>query len=232
MVSTKEPQWIAVNNNVLAYFSGVPTLVVCDNCKQAVIANRGWIAPELNKDYAEWAEHNHTVILPAKVKKPKYKSSVENAVSILEKGFFHDMEEMDYFSLEQFNRDLWRHLDKLNNAPFTKKPHSRRYYWDEERRELMSLPTVPYEYMERRTAKVSSDYHVRFDNAYYSVDRAYLHKEVLIRASASIVKIFSKEGVFICEWPRATAKSQKSQWSTDPNHLPENCRKISEWNGT
>ena len=124
MVSTKEPQWIAANNNALAYFGGVPALVICDNCKQAVIVNRDWIAPELNKDYAEWAEHNHTVILPAKVKKPKCKSSVENAVGILEKGFFHDMEEMEYFSLEQFNRDLWRYLDKLNNAPFTKKPHS------------------------------------------------------------------------------------------------------------
>ena len=139
------------------------------------------------------------------------------------------MEEMDYFSLEQFNRDLWKHLDELNSAPFTKKPHSRRYYWDEERRELMPLPPVPYEYMERRTAKVSSDYHVRFDNAYYSVDRAYLHREVLIRASATTVKIFSKEGEFICEWPRATVKSQ---WSTDLNHLPANFKEMSEWNGT
>ena len=229
MVSTKEPQWIEVNNHALEYFGGVPALVVCDNCKQAVIANRDWIEPELNKDYAEWAEHNHTVILPAKVRKPKYKSSVENAVGILEKGFFHDMEEMDYFSLEQFNRDLWRHLEKLNAAPFAKKPHCRRYYWEEERRELMPLPPAPYEYMERRVAKVSSDYHVRFDNAYYSVDRAYLHKEVLIRASASTVRIFSKEGTLICEWPRATSRSQ---WSTDPNHLPTNYRELSEWNGT
>ena len=229
MVSTKEPQWIAVNNHALAYFGGVPALVVCDNCKQAVIANRDWISPELNKDYAEWAEHNHTVILPAKVRKPRYKSSVENAVGILEKGIFHDMEEMDYFSLERFNRDLWNHLDKLNRAPFTKKSHSRRYYWEEERQELQPLPAAPYEYMERRTAKVSSDYHVRFDNAYYSVDRAYLHKEVLIRASATTVKIFSKEGVPICQWPRATTKSQ---WFTDPSHLPANYRELSEWNGT
>ena len=229
MVSTKEPQWIAVNNNALRYFGGVPALVVCDNCKQAVIANKDWISPELNKDYSEWAEHNHTVILPSKVKKPKYKSSVENAVGILEKGFFHDMEEMDYFSLAEFNRDLWRHLENLNNAPFSKKPHNRRYYWEEERKELMPLPPSPYEYMERRLAKVSSDYHVRFDNAYYSVDRTYLHKEVLIRASTSTVRIFSKEGEFICEWPRATSRSQ---WSTDPSHLPENYREISEWNGT
>ena len=83
--------------------------------------------------------------------------------------------------------------------------------------------------MERRTAKVSSDYHIRFDNAYYSVDRAYLHKEVLIRASATTVKIFSKEGGLLCQWPRATAKGQ---WFTDPNHLPENYREMSEWNGT
>lgn len=229
MLSTKEPQWIAANNNALRYFTGVPALVVCDNCKQAVIANRDWIAPELNKDYAEWAEYNHTVILPAKVRKPKFKSSVENAVGILEKGFFHDMEEMDYFSLERFNQDLWRYLDKLNNAPFAKKEHNRRYYWEEERQALMALPPVPYEYMERRLAKVSSDYHVRYDNAYYSVDRAYLHKEVLIRASASTVRIFSEEGDFICEWPRATIKGQ---WSTNPNHLPANYREMSEWNGT
>lgn len=139
------------------------------------------------------------------------------------------MEEMDYFGLDQFNRDLWDKLDRLNSTPFTKKPHSRRYYWDEERRELMPLPPVPYEYMKRRTAKVSSDYHIRFDNAYYSVDRAYLRKEVLIRASATTVKIFSKEGDFICEWPRDTVKSQ---WSTDPNHLPANFKEMSEWNGT
>ena len=183
----------------------------------------------MNRDYAEWAEHNRTAILPAKVKKPRYKSSVENAVGILEKGFFHDMENMRYFSLEQFNRDLWKHLEELNNAPFKKKPYCRRYYWEEERLALSPLPPVSYEYMERRTAKVSSDYHIRFDNAYYSVDRAYLHKEVLIRASATTVKIFSKEGGLLCQWPRATAKGQ---WFTDPNHLPENYREMSEWNGT
>lgn len=50
MISAKEPQWIQVNNNALAFYGGVPALVVCDNCKQAVIANEVWIQPELNKD--------------------------------------------------------------------------------------------------------------------------------------------------------------------------------------
>ena len=227
MLSTKEPQWIDVNNHALSYFGGVPALCICDNCKQAVITNRDWIAPELNKDYAEWAEHNGTVILPAKVRAPKFKSSVENAVGILEKGLFHLLEERQYFSLEEFNHDLWRELDKLNREPFKKKEHNRYYYWEEEKNELTPLPSMRYEYMERKTATVSSDFHIRFDNAYYSVNKAYLHKKVSIKATSSIVRIYSLAGEFICEWPRAT---RKGQWSTDPEHLPENSKGFTQWN--
>ena len=113
MESTKEMQWIEVNNNALKAFGGVPAIVVCDNCKQAVIANRDWIQPELN--------------------------------------------------------------------------------------------------------------------AYYSVDKAYLHKKVVIRASASVVKIFSLEGELIIEWPRAT---YKGEWKTDSSRLPKNYEDFSEWNST
>lgn len=227
MLSTKEPQWIDVNNHALDYFGGVPALVVCDNCKQAVIVNQDWIEPELNKDYADWADHYGTVILPAKVRKPKFKSSVENAVGILEKGFFHKLEERQYFSLEQFNKDLWKELEDLNKEPFKKKEHNRYYYWEEEKLELMPLPSMHYEYMERKTAKVSSDFHVRFDNAYYSVDKAFLHKKVSIKASSTVVRIYSLAGEFLCEWPRAT---RKGQWSTNPDHLPDNYKGFTKWN--
>ena len=228
MLSTKEPQWIDVNNHALDYFGGVPALVVCDNCKQAVIVNQDWIEPELNKDYADWADHYGTVILPAKVRKPKFKSSVENAVGILEKGFFHKLEERQYFSLEQFNKDLWKELEALNKEPFKKKEHNRYYYWEEEKLELMPLPSMHYEYMERKTAKVSSDFHVRFDNAYYSVDKAFLHKKVSIKASSTVVRIYSLAGEFLCEWSRAT---RKGQWFTNPEHLPDNYKGFTQWNG-
>ena len=229
MVSTCEPQWIDVNNHALEYFGGVPAIVVCDNCKQAVIANRDWIDPDLNKDYAEWADHNHTAILPAKVRKPTYKSSVENAVGILEKGFFHDLEELRFFSLDQFNQELWKKVGVLNRQNFKKKDHSRYDLWLEEREELMPLPTAPYRYMERKRAKVSGDFHVRFDNAYYSVDKAYLHKSVLIGATSDTVNIYALSGELIVSWPRAT---HRGEWKTDPSHLPTKYREMSEWNAT
>ena len=227
MISTKEPQWIDVNNHALEFYGGVPAIVVCDNCKQAVIANKDWIDPDLNKDYAEWAEHNHTAVLPAKVRRPKYKSSVENAVGILEKGFFHDLEDLKYFSLDSFNRDLWEKLDELNRENFKKKDHSRYDIWLEERNELMPLPTRPYQYMERKKAKVSADFHVRFDNAYYSVDKAYLHKSVLVGATSDTVNIYAITGELIVSWPRAT---HRGEWKTDPSHLPAQYQEMSEWN--
>ncbi len=229
MLSTKEPEWIEVNNHMLQFFGGVTPLVVCDNCKQAVIANRDWIEPELNKDYAEWAEHNQTVILPAKVRKPKYKSSVENAVGILEKGFFHDLEERQYFSLAAFNEDLNKGLYDLNHQCLKNRTYSRFDRFQEEKQELMPLPSVQYHYMERKTAKVSSDFHVRFDNAYYSVPKNYVHKQVMIRATASTVKIFSQSGELL--WEGARAK-YKGQWITNPEHLPKDYRGYAEWNST
>lgn len=228
MLSTKEPQWIEVNNRALRAFGGVPTLVVCDNCKQAVIVNKDWIEPDLNKDYAEWAEHNGTAIMPAKVRKPKYKSSVEAAVGILEKGLFHTLEERQYFSLNDFNRDLWAEVDKLNHEDFKKKEHNRYYYWMEEKAELQPLPAEEYHFMERSIAKVSSDFHIRFDNAYYSVPKEYLHKQVSIRATADMVYISTLEGEAICSFPRAT---YKGQWSTDPKHFPDIHKDYAEWNG-
>lgn len=229
MLSTKEPQWIEVNNHALSFFGGVPALTVCDNCKQAVIVNRDWIEPELNKDYAAWADHNHTAIQPAKVRHPKFKSSVECSVGILEKGFFHDLEERRYFSLDQFNMDLWDEIEKLNGQKLTNREHSRAYYWEEEKTELMPLPSMQYHYMERSIATVSSDFHVRFDKAYYSLDQKYKHQRVSISASATSVMFHTLSGEFICEWPRAT---HIGQWSTNPGHLPENYRNACDWSAS
>ena len=77
-------------------------------------------------------------------------------------------------------------LDALNHENFKKKDYSRYDQWTEERHKLLPLPSVHYEYMERRTAKVFGDFHIRFDNAYYSVDKAYLHKSVMVPVSTSV----------------------------------------------
>ena len=109
------------------------------------------------------------------------------------------------------------------------KTYSRYDRFLEEQKELLPLPSVQYHYMERRTARVSSDFHVRFDNAYYSVPKQFVHKQVLIRATTTRVRIYSLSGELLRDGERAR---YKGQWITDINHLPQNFREFSEWNST
>ena len=54
-------------------------------------------------------------------------------------------------------------------------------------------------------------------------------KKDVIRAAVTVVKIFSLEGSFLAEWPRAR---YKGEWCTNPEHLPKNYTDFSEGSGT
>lgn len=51
----------------------------------------------------------------------------------------------------------------------------------------------------------------------------------MIAASAPIVNIYSMKGELIVSWRRT---SRRGEWLTDPVHLPESYKQMSEWNAT
>lgn len=110
--------WIRVNNNALAYFGGVTSTFTPDNCKVAVARNKDWISPVLNQDFQAWAEHNDTVLTPAKVKSPRWKPVVEGNVKIVTMHILVDMEDMVFYSLDDLNRVLMEKVAAKNRRPF------------------------------------------------------------------------------------------------------------------
>lgn len=77
----KLPSWIAGHAHAFQYFEGVPKTLVPDNLK-AGVQRSNFYEPDLNRTYQEMATYYGTVILPARVRKPRDKSSVENSVLI------------------------------------------------------------------------------------------------------------------------------------------------------
>ena len=68
------PDWIASHQRMLAFYGGVPELLVPDNLKAAVTkADR--YTPQINETYAELAAHYQTAVLPARPYKPKDKAA-------------------------------------------------------------------------------------------------------------------------------------------------------------
>ena len=65
--------------HALEFFGGVPTMIVPDNLKAAVKYSNRYEA-ESNEDFEAFAMHYHAVVIPARVRKPKDKTLVEDAV--------------------------------------------------------------------------------------------------------------------------------------------------------
>lgn len=78
------PNWIQAHVRMFDFFGGVPKLLRPDNLK-AGVSHPGYYEPDINPTYHEMAEHYGTVVIPTRVRKPKDKALVENAVLQVER---------------------------------------------------------------------------------------------------------------------------------------------------
>lgn len=62
------------------YFGGVPVRTVCDNLRTGVVSHPKEGEIILTDDYEALGDHYMTAIMPADVRKPKQKASVEGTV--------------------------------------------------------------------------------------------------------------------------------------------------------
>lgn len=122
----------------------------------------------LNKAYQELAEHYGTAILPARVRTPKDKATVEGAVGNLSTFILAAIRNGQFFSLRELNNTIWERLKVFNHKPFQKKDGSRATWFAEERESLLPLPIVPFKLAEWSIAKVGLNYHISADEHYYS----------------------------------------------------------------
>jgi transposase len=66
------PSWIGSHIRAVEFFQGVTAVITPDNWKTG-IKDPCYYDPELNPTYRDWAEHYGTVIIPARVRKPRDK---------------------------------------------------------------------------------------------------------------------------------------------------------------
>lgn len=219
--------WIRVNNNALEYFGGITQITTNDNCKVAVIRNKDWIDPVLNRDFQAWAEHNKTVLQPAKPRSPRFKPVVEAHVKIINMHILIDMEDMTFYSLEELNEVLFEKVEEENKANFSGLNYSRLdLFRSEEMESLLPLPSNKFEYLERQTVKVSQDFSFIFDKVHYTMPRKYLKKELEIRANETEVYVYNTKGDLIRIHKRSYSPKA---WVVIPSDMPKEYNDYGYW---
>ncbi len=223
--SQSKPDWIGSHTRAMTYFDGAPAAIVPDNLKSGV-KDPLYYDPEINPTYQQWAEYYGVAILPARVRAPKDKAKVEVCVQIVQRWIIAALRNRQFFSFAELNEAIAELLERLNTRPFRKMEGTRASLFKAiDQPALRPLPAQPYEYAEWKKARVNIDYHVEFEDHYYSVPYRLARQIVHVRATARTIEILHR-GTRVAVHARS---DYKYRHTTIKDHMPEAHRAQAEW---
>lgn len=122
--SQKKEDLIVACENALRFFGGAPMAIVPDNLKAAVTrSDRN--EPVINEDFAAMAEFYDMAVFPARARRPKDKALVENAVKLMYRSVYTDIEGQVFHDLESLNEAIRKSLNEFNDRKMSGRKESR-----------------------------------------------------------------------------------------------------------
>jgi len=217
--------WITGHVNAYEYFGGSTKTLVPDNLKTG-ITKADKYDPIINRAYNDMAKHYNTVIIPARVRKPKDKPSVEGEVGVISTKILAALRNHKFFSLIELNDAVHIKLNEHNIAPFQKRSGNRLSAFMEEKEFLIPLPSHKFEIAEWKVATVQFNYHITVDKMNYSVPYEYIKQKVDVRITQNTVEVFHKN-VRVASHPKLIGLPGK--YHTNVEHMPEAHKAYVEW---
>ena len=186
----KKEDLIKACENAIRFYGGAPCAIVPDNLKSAVTRS-GRDEPVINPDFESFAEHYGCAVVPARVRHPKDKALVENAVKLMYRSVYVDLEGQIFHNLESLNEAILRSLEKFNARNLTRRKESRRQLFEAvERDNLRPLPANRHQMKQRAVATVQRNSYVTLNKHHYSVPVQYVGKRVDLVYDTDTIDIF------------------------------------------
>ena len=201
-VSQTMEHFLACHEHAFAAFGGVPTKIMVDNLKSAVLQRLAGVAPVFNARYADFARHYGFTIAPCNVARANEKGRVESGVGYVKKNFLRGLE-LTEFGAIQAAAEVW--LDATANVRIHGETHQRPVdLFAQEQPHLQPLPQNRYDVACTTTARASSQFRITLDTNRYSVPAAYAHRRVTVKAYPDRVCIYFDAELI--------ARHQRSYW--------------------
>ncbi len=227
----KQDAWLRCHAHMFAFWGGTTTRTVCDNLKTGVLSHPREGEVILNEAYEALGGHYSTAIMPAQVRKPKQKASVEGTVGKIATAVIARLRNEVFYSMDSLKAAVAKSLKDFNDEPFQKRPGSRSEIFDQDEKQyLHELPALPYEIAQWYYGrKANLDSHVSFKNNRYSCPYQYVGKEVDLKVTDTLVEIYCRQERIATH--RRFADYVTNQWSTHPEDMPDQFQH-SPWDDT
>lgn len=222
--SQSSEDWCHSVDSAMQYYGVAPTLLVPDNLKAAIIKNKPGEPVLVNKSFDELANHYECLVAPARPRKPKDKSTVENHVRIIQQTILARLRNHRFKSLGEINAAILPLLDILNNKVMRSYKKSRNQLFEEiDRPNMKPLPRDKFSHGTwKNNLKVPSDYHVRIGEHYYSVPHGLIGDYVDCKMTSTTVEVHHHKSLTpVAVHPRSTKENGAT---TKPEHRPSNHR--------
>jgi transposase len=201
-VSQTMEHFLACHEHAFTAFGGVPTKIMVDNLKSAVLQRLAGVAPVFNARYADFARHYGFTIAPCNVARANEKGRVESGVGYVKKNFLRGLE-LTEFGAIQAAAEVW--LDATANVRIHGETHQRPVdLFAQEQPHLQPLPQNRYDVACTTTARASSQFRITLDTNRYSVPAAYAHRRLTVKAYPDRVCIYFDAELI--------ARHQRSYW--------------------
>jgi len=188
------PDWTASHVRAMEFFGGTTVVWVPDQLRSGVSGPHRY-DPDVNRTYAELAEHYDAIVIPARPRKPKDKAKAEVGVQVAQRHILARLRNETFFGLAALNERIAELLDELNERPMKGYGgQSRRQRYELlDRPALKALPGQRYVYADWSKERVGRDYHVEVDDHAYSVPYQLARQTVWVRVSAATVEVYFRD---------------------------------------
>ena len=202
--SQKVEDFIRAVECFLRHIGGVPKILVPDNLKAAVIKRENGM-PVLNKIFDDFCNHYGCVAIPARPVHPKDKSLVEDHVRIIYRRVFAPLRNDIFYSIEELNAAIAQKMKEHNQKRMQQRPQTREeLFLAIEKPNLNPLPEKYYEpkFYTNLTVDDNCCVYLGRDMHYYSVPYKYIGFRMQVVFTATVVKIYTPDGMLVREWDR------------------------------
>src|SRR5437764_3270222 len=211
-VSQTMEHFLACHEHAFAAFGGVPSKIMVDNLKSAVLQRLAGAAPVFNPRYLDFAHHHGFTIAPCNVGRGNEKGRVESGVGYVKKNFLHGIELTDLSTI-QAAAQVW--LDTIANLRIHGETHQRPIdLFEQECSHFRPLNPDPYDLAHTSTSIASSQFRITLDTNQYSVPASYAHRRVTVKAYPDRVCIYF-DNQLIARHPRCYGRHQDIE---EPDH--------------
>ena len=204
--------FLSCHENAFAAFGGVPSQIMVDNLKSAVLQRLVGAAPVFNPKYLDFSRHWGFEIKPCNVRSGNEKGRVENGVGYVKKNFLAGLELPDFAALQPA-ATLW--MDTVANVRMHESTHQRPIdRFEEESAHLKRLNPAGFDLARLKTVRATKQFRLPLDSNHYSVPARYAGQRLTLKAYADRVCIYDHEQLIV-RHPRSMDRHQDIQ---DPEH--------------